>query len=206
MTQQVGRGSLKITATETRRGLTATTDTWALSAVDPFGLPADTISITPSATNNGDGTWTFGRPSNGTGDATYYVTASKAGYQSAAIDLTIPQQDAVVRAGPALSNVSLATSGGNATLTYTFTGAATYAKNGTPEGAAADPLVVAQPSAGSAPDSYVLTITGDDGSTLSYPFTVTPVPTSGTTATDLPSCIALANAMHGVLVAQGLMT
>lgn len=203
---QVGRGSLVITVTAPKGSLTATTERLTITAVDPFGLPADGITVSPAATDNDDGSFTFARATNGLGDTNFTVIASKSGYPSVSTIVTVPQQDATVLAPPALNVTGVTITGTTVSVAYTYTGTLTYTKNGTDAGTVYQPLVVTRPSSGSADDSYILVVTGADSSTIQYAFTAAAQPASGTAATDLPSCEALANAMHGVLVAKGWMT
>lgn len=197
----------QLTITDTQQKLFSTTAKWGVSAVDNYNLPA-TVALTSTATmvNNGDGTYTVNRPASGVGDATVYVVASKEGFPSVTGSFLVPQQDPITPDTSSLTIVSDIEDSTYRTVTFTFTGTAAYSKNGTGLGPATSPIAATRPSAGSPSDLYVLTITGADATTKSYSFTADVLPTSGTTASDLASVIALCNKIYTVEKSLGNMT
>lgn len=204
-----------------------TTATFLITARDYFGnlIDGSGIAIYPATgwTNNDDGTYTFTRNANGSGDATYTIVASAPGYPSVNQQLIVAQQT-VAAGAPALAVTVALTSGTQATLTYTYAGTVTYTLNGGASSSpGASPWLVNRPAAGSAADQYVFTATGANGAVLSQTVSVLAQATASggaisstgstqtspfgyTTAAQADGIVALLNKLRLIAIADGKMT
>jgi hypothetical protein len=162
---------LVIAATQT--GVTSTTVTATVVALDPTGGATPTITFDhgSSVTDNHDGTYTIARQASGSGPLNVLFTASKTGRQSASAVIVAPEQPGgpagpslTVTPTPASTSYSLAWSG-TGTITLSIDGGS-YATPGS------SPITVTRDVPGGSDHVYAFKCVGADGSIMSESVTI----------------------------------